>query len=454
MPRTRRPSWLPFAAAALSVSVALVGLAQPTDAATSNWTAKCSVNVRTGPKTTATIKKVISPGAVVTATGTVTGGYWSASCPSLVKGSSWLKIVAINGRSTSSLFGLSAVYAASGLFKSGPNPTATPTPKPTPTPTPTPKPTPTPTPKPTPTATPTAAPVTTDYLSNCSVRLRASASTAATSVSIIDANAVVTSSSKVTGGSWSADCATTVSGTTWYRITAVGGRSVSSLYGVSAVYAATGLFRALSTSGYREGIDVSHWQGAIDWAKVRAAGKTFAFAKATEGIGWKDDAYARNKAGAMAQGIVFGAYHFARPGSNNPATEADWFVDTAGFQHGMLIPALDLEVTGGLGTTALTAWVKAWLQRVDQRLGVKPMIYTSPSFWRSYVGDSRWFADNGYAILWVAHWGVTSPSVPGSNWGGHSWTFWQYTSDGSVPGISGRVDLNRYRFQSFAAVTY
>jgi GH25 family lysozyme M1 (1,4-beta-N-acetylmuramidase) len=82
------------------------------------------------------------------------------------------------------------------------------------------------------------------------------------------------------------------------------------------------------------------------------------------------------------------------------------------------------------------------------------MIYMSPSFWRSNLNDSRWFADNGYAILWVAHWGVTSPSIPGSNWGGRSWTFWQYTSSGTVPGIAGRVDLNRYRFASFDAVTY
>jgi len=70
------------------------------------------------------------------------------------------------------------------------------------------------------------------------------------------------------------------------------------------------------------------------------------------------------------------------------------------------------------------------------------------------MGNTRWFADNGYAVLWIAHWGVTNPDVPGSNWGGKSWTFWQYTSDGLVPGISGRVDLDRYRFDSFDAVTY
>lgn len=414
-------SWLPFAVAALTVFIALPSLAQVTDAATSNWTAKCSTNVRSGARTTASIKKSIAAGTVVSSTGTVTGGSWSADCKGTVKGSSWLKIVAIGGKSTTSLFGLSVVYAATGLFSSGPNTTAS---------------------------------TISSYLANCSVRLRTTTSTTAKTVSIIAVNSVVTASTKVTGGTWSADCATSVSGSSWYRITAVGGKSVSSLYGVSAVYAATGLFRALKTTTYQEGVDVSHWQGTIDWAKVKAAGKTFAIAKATEGIGFEDDRYDQNKAGAMAQGIKFGAYHFARPGSNDPVKEADWFVDVAGQQRGMLIPTLDLELTGGLSSTALTSWVRAWLQRVDQRLGVKAMIYTSPSFWRNSMSDTRWFADNGYAIVWVAHWGVSSPSVPASSWGGRSWTFWQYSSEGTVPGIAGRVDLDRYRYSSFAAVTY
>ena len=79
------------------------------------------------------------------------------------------------------------------------------------------------------------------------------------------------------------------------------------------------------------------------------------------------------------------------------------------------------------------------------RLGVRGVIYCSPSFWKTYMGDTGWFASNGYTILWVAHWTTASaPSVPAANWGGKSWTFWQYTSDGTVPGISGRVDLDRY----------
>ena len=69
----------------------------------------------------------------------------------------------------------------------------------------------------------------------------------------------------------------------------------------------------MPASGYREGIDVSHWQGNIDWVQVKGAGKSFAIVKATEGIGYKDDKYDRNKAGAMGNGLKFGAYHFARP---------------------------------------------------------------------------------------------------------------------------------------------
>lgn len=426
--RLAHRSWLPFAAATLAVMVLLPSFARPADAATSYWTSKCEVRVRQSPWMSAKTIKIVGKGAIVTATATVSGGRYRADCGGSVSGSYWLKVVAINGKSTTSLFGRSAVYVAKKLFKAGPTPA--------------------------PTATPT--PTTTNYLSNCGVRLRASTSTSAGTTAIIDSDELVTASAKVTGGAWEADCLTSVSGNTWYKITAVGGKSVSSLYGVSAVYAATGLFRtvsATSTTGFKEGIDVSHWQGAIDWSRVRAAGKTFAVIKATEGVSFLDDRYAQNKAGALGQGMKVGAYHFARPG-NDPVREADWFVDHMGLQHGMLIPALDIEVTGGLGPTALTNWTKAWLARVTQRIGAKPMIYTSPAFWRNNLNDSRWFADNGYSVLWVAHWNTTNPSLPGSNWGGKSWTFWQYSSDGTVPGISGRVDLDRYRLASWDPVTY
>jgi GH25 family lysozyme M1 (1,4-beta-N-acetylmuramidase) len=424
---------LPLLGAALAVLVVMPSLATPVDAATtSRWVAKCdNVRVRTQPRTSAHVVRSIDEGARVTVVKTVRAGKWFARCGGALESRKWLKIVAINGKSTKSLFGRDAVFAAKWLFKYV-STTKTSDPDPTP---------------------PPPAP-TTNLVSNCEVRLRSAASTDAGTHGIIGDNTIVTSTGTVSGDSWAADCGSSVSGSAWLKVTAVGGKSVSSLYGVNVVYAASGLFRAATTtSGYHEGIDISHWQGTIDWAQVAAAGKTFAIAKATEGVGYKDDTYNRNQAQAMANGLKFGAYHFARP-ENNAVREADWFVDNSNYQRGMIIPTLDLERTGGRGPTGLTNWTKNWLMRVEERLGVKPMIYMSPSFWRTNLNDTTWFADNGYEVLWIAHWGVQTPLPPAGNWGGKGWTVWQYTSSGSVPGIAGRVDLNRYRFESFARVSY
>ena len=434
MHRLQRPG-LPLLVAILAVFVALPSLAGPVDAASRRWVAKCDdVRVRIEPRTTSKVVDSIDKGTRITAVKTVKAGKWFARCDGRLESRRWLKIVAIGGKSTESLFGRKAVYAAKWLFKyvrtiEDPDPTPEP-------------------------PAPDPEPDSTDHISNCAVRLRDAATTAAGTAAIIDENTLVTSTGSVSGGAWEADCGTQVSGSSWLKLTSVGGQSVESLYGVSVVYAASGLFQAASApTRYREGIDISHWQGTIDWVQVAAAGKSFAIAKATEGVGYRDDTYARNKAGAMANGIKFGAYHFARP-ENNPVREADWFVDNAAYEHGMIVPTLDLERTGGRGPTGLTNWTKAWLGRVEERLGVKAMIYMSPSFWGANLNNTRWFADNGYDILWIAHWNVESPSPPADNWGGKGWTFWQYTSEGRVPGISGRVDLNRYRFDSFARVLY
>jgi GH25 family lysozyme M1 (1,4-beta-N-acetylmuramidase) len=431
MHRRVHRSWLPLLAALFAALIVLPALAGEVQASSAKWTAKCPANVRVWPHLDARVLKVVQKGAVVNVVATVNGDHWSTKCGGGASGSKWLKVSAINGRSTKSLFGRYAVYVAKGLFKLNPAPAPTPTP------------------------TPTPSPGTADLVSNCSVRLRTGPTTDAGTTSIIDENTVVTASDAVSGGSWAADCGSSVEGNQWYRITQVGGQNVNGLYGTSEVYAASGLFRALATSSYTEGIDVSKWQGTINWPMVAAAGKRFVIAKATEGVGYEDGKYDVNKAGAMAAGLKFGAYHFARPDLNpNGAEEADWFVDTAGYQPGMLIPTLDLERYGTLTDAQLIDWVKAWLGRVYERLGVRAMIYASPSFWQTYMGNTRWFADNGYPVLWVAHWGVTNPSVPATNWGGRSWTFWQYTDNGTVPGITGGVDLNRYRFDSFGAVTY
>jgi GH25 family lysozyme M1 (1,4-beta-N-acetylmuramidase) len=204
------------------------------------------------------------------------------------------------------------------------------------------------------------------------------------------------------------------------------------------------------------GIDVSHWQGSIDWVQVAAAGMRFAIAKATDGQDYVDPTYATNKAGAELNGIAFGAYHFARPdtSANDAVLEADHFVDNADLGPGNLIPVLDIEKNEQNMTQAkITAWILDWLDRVTERLGVRPMVYTSPHGWLTRTGDTTAVADAGYTVLWVAHWDVAQPTLPAAGWSGNGWTFWQYSSHGSVAGIVGDVDLDWYESDDFGPVT-
>ncbi|HSL97653.1 MAG TPA: glycoside hydrolase family 25 protein [Candidatus Deferrimicrobiaceae bacterium] len=413
----RHRSGLPFAMAVVLALAALPFLAsRPAAAAGTDHVTNCRINLRGGPSTSTALVATLPKDSVVSVSATVSGGAWTTHCGTSVAGATWFKVVAIDGRSVASRYGTSILYAATGLFHPAPAPTP-------------------------------------DYRSNCGVNLRATASTGAWIRGVVARNAVVTAAATVSGGRWRADCGRSVSGSRWLKIVAINGRSVHSLYGVSAVYAARGLFTSIPLTGYLEGIDVSNWQGRIDWARVRAAGVRFAIAKASEGVGYEDRSYDRNRAGALAQGIAFGAYHFARP-ENNPIKEADWFIEVASYRRGMIIPTLDLERTGGRNPTGLANWTKAWLTRVHERLGVRAMIYVSPSFWRQNLVNTEWFARHGYHVVWIAHWRATNPKVPASSWNGRSWTFWQYSTTGSVPGISGPVDLNRYRYAGLAAVLY
>ena len=199
-----------------------------------------------------------------------------------------------------------------------------------------------------------------------------------------------------------------------------------------------------------KGIDVSHWQGSIGWLQVGAAGYDFAFAKATEGTTYIDPTYVTNRAGATAAGLRIGAYHFARPtGASDAAAvasgiaQADYFIATAQPRRGDLLPVLDLEKNGGLGVARLTTWTQAFLDEVYARLGARPLIYASPSFWKTSLGDTPLFAADGNR-LWIAHWTKASlPLLPAAGWNGLGWTFWQWTSCSNVPGIGGCVDGDR-----------
>jgi lysozyme len=293
------------------------------------------------------------------------------------------------------------------------------------------------------------------WSTNCSVNVRSRPYVGATRRIRVAGGTVVTVSRKVTGGWYSTTCQKAVSGRTWLAITAIGGRSVKSLFGVTTVYAASALFR-LASSGYIYGIDVSQWQGDINFKKVRASGKEFVIARATAGRFITDSAYARNRSRALAAGIAFTAYHYAHPDLSwrDARLEADHFLAVAKLRHGMLLPALDLESGSRLGTERLQRWVRTWVKRVYARTGVKPMIYTTETFWHDYMGNTPWFAVNGYRVLWVAHWDASRPKVPAESWDGASWTIWQYSDCGRVPGIAHCVDLDRFRGPDLDAIRW
>jgi GH25 family lysozyme M1 (1,4-beta-N-acetylmuramidase) len=199
-----------------------------------------------------------------------------------------------------------------------------------------------------------------------------------------------------------------------------------------------------------KGIDVSNWNGAIRWGKVASAGYRFAFGKATEGTSYNDKTYSANRNGSENAGLVFGAYHFARPAGKSTAAatasairQANHFLAVASPQPGDLPPVLDLEATGNLTKSRLLSWTLAWLGQIYARTGVQPFLYTSPLFWKGRLADSTAAAAGGTG-LWIAHWTSASrPMVPAQNWNGKGWRFWQWTNCARVPGIKHCTDGDR-----------
>ncbi|WP_233576353.1 GH25 family lysozyme [Saccharopolyspora rhizosphaerae] len=196
-----------------------------------------------------------------------------------------------------------------------------------------------------------------------------------------------------------------------------------------------------------EGIDVSNHNGKIDWGKVAADGKKFTFVLATDGTGFTNPRYNEQYHGAKDAGLIAGAYHFARPSSSSAEEQAERFLATADYQADgkTLPPVLDLEVAPkaggcyGMSVEQMQQWTTTFNTKVKERTGKDAIIYANPSFWKECMGGTDAFDDHA---LWLASYGVESPSVPG---GFGDWDFWQYTSKGEVPGISTNTDLNQYK---------
>ncbi|HEU5474093.1 MAG TPA: lysozyme [Actinophytocola sp.] len=178
------------------------------------------------------------------------------------------------------------------------------------------------------------------------------------------------------------------------------------------------------------GIDVSGWQGNVNWAAQWNAGKRFVWAKATEGTGYRNPYFAQQYNGSYNQGFIRGAYHFALPDRSTGAAQADFFSNNGGGWSGdgrTLPGALDMEYNPygatcyGKTKASMTQWILDFSNRYKARWGKYPAIYTSTSWWSQCVSGD--FSSTN--PLWVARYSSAVGTLP-CCWG--FYTVWQYSS--------------------------
>lgn len=187
------------------------------------------------------------------------------------------------------------------------------------------------------------------------------------------------------------------------------------------------------------GIDVSRYQGDIDWPQVRDAGVSYAYIKATEGGDVTDPKFSANWQGARRAGLPRGAYHyyyFCRPA----AEQARWFIKHVPRDANALPPVLDMEWNPRSRTCTkrpdgrvVRAEARKFLAILEAHYGRRPVIYTTVDFYRE-TGIGR--------LKGVEFWLRSVAGHPRRVYPGAFWRFWQYTGTGLVPGINGPVDLN------------
>ncbi|WP_168200912.1 lysozyme [Allokutzneria sp. NRRL B-24872] len=182
------------------------------------------------------------------------------------------------------------------------------------------------------------------------------------------------------------------------------------------------------------GIDVSRWQGDVDWHLHWNNGVRFAYVKATEGTGYVNPHFGQQYNGSFNVGMIRGSYHFALPDRSSGADQANYFVNNGGgwSRDGKTLPgALDIEYNPysenkcyGLDQPTMTRWLKDFSDTYHHRTGRWPVIYTSTSWWAMCTGwHAGDFSNNN--PLWVARYAAATGTLP------HAWrvyTIWQYSS--------------------------
>lgn len=189
--------------------------------------------------------------------------------------------------------------------------------------------------------------------------------------------------------------------------------------------------------GYKvHGIDISHHQKNIRWKEVaeidvNGAKIQFAFIKATEGITRQDQHYKKNWRESKKAGILRGAYHFYYP-TRDAVSQANNFIGQVTLEAGDLPPVLDIEVSKGKTKKEIVKGCMEWCDAIEKHYGVKPIIYTNPTFYDKYLKDD--FEDYP---LWIAHYHQELPRMDHRDW-----IIWQHSDCAKINGISRPVDMN------------
>ncbi|KQN33306.1 glycoside hydrolase [Pedobacter sp. Leaf41] len=194
------------------------------------------------------------------------------------------------------------------------------------------------------------------------------------------------------------------------------------------------------------GIDVSYYQGKINWQKVKdmeddGVKVKFAFIKATEGLLQVDPYFQRNWREAPKVGIICGAYHFFRP-KRDGKTQAKFFLQVVNIEKGDLPPVVDIESLDGVSPVKMRAELADFLNYVEVKTKVRPIIYSGLKFYEDYLEEH--FEEYP---LWIAHYYQPKLRMDKSRW-----KFWQHSDKAKINGIGHVVDFNAFNGDSLALV--
>jgi len=182
------------------------------------------------------------------------------------------------------------------------------------------------------------------------------------------------------------------------------------------------------------GMDVSRYQGKIDWQQIKKEGKIqFVFIKATQGKSLTDPLYWKNYFGSKNHQILCGSYHYFIPYLDG-ALQAEHFLANSKIEKGDLRPVLDIEDMHWKGPAALRKEIDRFIQVVKQKTGQEVILYSGNNFYKKYLKNYY-----PHHTAWIAHYKIAN-----INHHINRWHIWQYTETGKVKGVPGNVDLNLF----------